>query len=245
MKPSNYYLIVSGDLEKARQSYELWSQTYPRDVGPHIDLCHLYLVLGQYDQALQQCREDLRGEPESGISHSNLIYVYLALGSLDEARATAEEAKAKKLDVPDLHGGLYLLAFLRGDTAGMKLQVSFGTGKPGVEDWFLGYETDTAAYSGQLGRARALSQQAVASAERAEEREAAARYRAAAALREALFGNAAEARQQVTSTSGLSTGRDVHYGAALALALAEFESRLPAELLHWRNSLRWFRYFAS
>jgi predicted Zn-dependent protease len=225
---SDYYLIVSGDLEKARQSYELWSQTYPRDVGPRIDLCHLYLVLGQYDQALQQCREDLRSEPESGPSYSNLIYVYLALGSLDEARATAEEAKAKKLDVPDLHGGLYLLAFLRGDTAGMKLQVSFGTGKPGVEDWFLGYETDTAAYSGQLGRARALSQQAVASAERAEEREAAARYRAAAALREALFGNAAEARRQVTSTLALSTGRDVQYGTALALALTGDVVRVKA-----------------
>jgi eukaryotic-like serine/threonine-protein kinase len=46
----------------------------------------------------------------------------------------------------------------------------------------------------------------------------AARYQAAAALREALFGNSTEARQQVAQVLGLSKGREVQYGAALALA---------------------------
>ena len=30
---SHYYDFVTGDLEKARQVYELWVQTYPREVG--------------------------------------------------------------------------------------------------------------------------------------------------------------------------------------------------------------------
>jgi hypothetical protein len=59
----------------------------------------------------------------------------------------------------------------------------------------------------------------VASAERAEEKETAAGYEAEAALREALFDNTAQARQRAAAALALSAGRDVQYGAALALAL--------------------------
>ena len=58
------------------------------------------------------------------------------------------------------------------------------------------------------------------SAERAQEKEAAATYSALSGLREALFGNADEARRRATSAMARSTGRDVQYGAALALAYA-------------------------
>ena len=102
----------------------------------------------------------------------------------------------------------------------MAQQVAWAAGKPGVEDVLLAYEADTAAYSGRLGKAREFSRRAVASAERAEEKETAASYEADAALREALFGNAAEARQRAAAALALSTGRDVQYGAALALAFA-------------------------
>jgi tetratricopeptide (TPR) repeat protein len=33
---ANYDLQVTGDLEKARQTCELWSRTYPRDIVPHL-----------------------------------------------------------------------------------------------------------------------------------------------------------------------------------------------------------------
>ena len=117
---SNYHLTVTGDLEKARQLYELWSQTYPRDVGPHNALAYLYAVLGQYDLALPQYRENVRGDPENGQVYGTLIYVWLSLNSIEQARATAEEARAKKLDSPDLRGSFYMLAFLRSDAAGMR-----------------------------------------------------------------------------------------------------------------------------
>jgi predicted Zn-dependent protease len=65
----------------------------------------------------------------------------------------------------------------------------------------------------------------VASANRAEEKETAAGYDAAAALREALFGNPTEARQKAIAALALSEGRDVQFGAALALVLAGDLSR--------------------
>jgi serine/threonine protein kinase len=217
---SQYYLDGTGDLEKARQAYELWAQTYPRDDVPPHNLRAVYDSLGQYDKALAEAREGFRLDPTGGLSYAGMVNSYRYLNRLEEAQATADEAQAKNLDSPFLRLLLYDLAFLNNDAAGMARHVAWAAGKPGVEDVLLALEADTAAQFGRLGKARELSRQAVASAERAEEKETGAGYEAEAALREALFGNAAEARQRVAAALELSTGRDVQYAAALALALA-------------------------
>jgi tetratricopeptide (TPR) repeat protein len=201
-------------------------QTYPRDPVPLVNLGGaIDVILGQYDKSLAELREALRVDPALGSPYANLVFSYLFLNRLEEARATAEEAQAKKLDSDELRFGLYLVAFLQNDAAGMAQQVAWAAGKPGVEDVLLGYEADTAAYAGRLEKAREFSRRAVASAEQAEEKEAAAGYQAEAALREAFFGNAAEARRRAAAALGLSNGRDVQYGAALALAFAGDGSR--------------------
>jgi eukaryotic-like serine/threonine-protein kinase len=93
-------------------------------------------------------------------------------------------------------------------------------GKPGVEDVFLAFEADTAAYSGRLAKGRELSAHAVASARQAGEKEVAATYEVARAMREVLFGNSSEVRGRAAAALQLSSGRDIQYGAALALAFA-------------------------
>ena len=215
-----YYGGVIGDLEKSRQSYELLAQIYPRDGLAINQLGFTYSALGQYDKALPQMREGLRLYPESPLSYSNLAIVCLRLNRLEEARATLAEATKRNLEYPTLHRRLYFLAFLQNDASAMAQQLAWGTGKPGVEDLLLSHEADTAAQSGQLSRARMFSDRAIASAERAGEKEAAANHEANAALREAFFGNAAEARKRVASAFALAKGRAVVYPAALALALA-------------------------
>jgi tetratricopeptide (TPR) repeat protein len=215
---SEYNLIATGDLEKAQQSFEVFRRTYPRDWLPLIELGSIYSELGQHDKSLGALRDSLRLSPQTGQIYSSLFNTYLALNRFDEAQSALNEAKTKGIDFPDLHAILYLLAFVRGDASGMKEQVSWGTGKPGIEDWFLGYEADTAAYFGKLGSARELTRRAVASAERAEEKEVAARYYVVASLRETLFGNAAEAQKYAHAALALSTGRDIEFGAALTLA---------------------------
>jgi tetratricopeptide (TPR) repeat protein len=86
-------------------------------------------------------------------------------------------------------------------------------------------EAKTAAYSGRLGRARDLARQAVVSAKRAEEPELAMEYEADAALREALFGNPAQARERAADALELANGWYAQSVAALALALAGDEAR--------------------
>src|SRR5260370_37056862 len=66
------------------------------------------------------------------------------------------------------------------------------------------------------------------SGERSGEKEAAATYSATSGLREALFGNADEARRRATLVMARSAGRDVQYGAALALAYDGDDGRAQA-----------------
>jgi eukaryotic-like serine/threonine-protein kinase len=214
---AHYNELVTGDLERAQPIYEALVQTYSRDWSLRNDLGEMCIELGQYDRALKLFREALPLYPESGLIYGNIVSTYMMLNRFEEARATVEEAKAKNLDSTRV---LYGLAFLQNNTLEMEQLVAHAAGKPGLEEAMLGYEADTAAYSGRLEKARKLSRQAVVSAERAQEKEAAAGYGADAALREVLFGDQGEARQRVASALRLSTGQDVQYAAALALALA-------------------------
>ena len=183
---------ATGDLEKARRAYELWAETYPRDFTPRRNLASIYESLGQDDNNLVESREALRLDPESAQSYDRLAEAYLSLSRLKEARATVEEAQAKKLDSPVLRLFLYQLDFLDNDEAGMAQQVTWAAGKSAVEDLLLDSEADTAAYAGRIKKAREFSRLAVSSAARAKETERAASYEAAAALREALVGEAAD-----------------------------------------------------
>ena len=216
---SHYYHFVTGDLEKARQVYELWAQIYPREQVPPNNLGEIYKTLGQYDKTLTEIREVMRMNLLDGINFGNLMIGYMRVNRLDQARATADDAFAKNLDIPQLHFNLYQLGFLKNDQAGMAQQVAWASGKPGKENIMLYLEAGTAAYAGKVIAARELSRQAATSAGRAGEREMAAGCEAGAALWEALYGNRVEARKRVIGTLSQSNGRDAQYVAALALAL--------------------------
>ena len=217
---SHYYHFVTGDLEKARQVYELWAQIYPREQVTPTNLGVVFQTLGQHDKAVAQWTEAMRLSRSDSLNFANLVLGYIHLKRLDEARATAAEALSKNLDSADLRVDLYDLAFLTSDVPGMAEQVSWATGKPGKESVMLFLEAVTAAYQGKLAAARELSRQASSSAQRAGEKEMAAGCEAAAALWEALYGNSSQARQRAADTLAQSNGRDAQYVAALALALS-------------------------
>jgi eukaryotic-like serine/threonine-protein kinase len=216
---SHYHHFVSGDLEKARQVYELWGQTYPREAVPPMNLGVVYQTLGQYEKSLQQFREALRLAPNDVLNYGNLFTVLVNMNRIKEAQAAAEEAASKKLDSPDMRLARYQVAFLQDDETQMSEQVKWAANRPGDATVLLYYQADTAAYLGQLNKARELSRQAVAAAQRAGRQERAAGCEAAAALREALFGNGAEAKRFATSALNRSNGRDIHFVAGLALAM--------------------------
>jgi predicted Zn-dependent protease len=138
----------------------------------------------------------------------------------DDAKATYQQALGHNLSSPFFHQELYQIAFVQNDLEEMTHQVAWSTGKPWAEDILLSLNAETAAYSGRLREAREISRRAVDTALRTGEKEAAARYIVQSAVREALLGNAEEARKRASSAMGLAAGRDVQYGAALAFAFA-------------------------
>jgi eukaryotic-like serine/threonine-protein kinase len=141
------------------------------------------------------------------------------------------------LNSPALHLGLYQLGFLQNGTAEMAKQVNWAKDQPGIEDALIAAEADVAAFYGQLAKAREFSHQAVASALKEGEKETASGYEADAALREALFGNPAEAKQRASAALGLATPRDVEYGIALAFALTDTSKNFQAQIKKLLNDL--------
>jgi serine/threonine protein kinase/Flp pilus assembly protein TadD len=223
-----YYARATGDLEKARQASELWVQTYPRDYSARNALGLIYRQVGWNDKSLAEFREALRLDPMSALRYENLAGEYLVSNRFTEARATVEEAQAKKLDSFELHFTLYLLAFLNNEEAEMERQVAWAADRPEAEADLLATEAATAAYLGQVRKFRDFSRRAVASSVRAKAKETAANLKAEAAVNEAFFGNIAEARQQVAAALGLSNGRYVWCEAGLALAFAADAVRAEA-----------------
>jgi len=215
----DYYYNAIGDLINAGRRFELIAKNYPRG-GYASDLLVISSnAFGQYEAGLNHCRESVRIAPYNSRAHRDIVLTYLLLNRVDDALAAAQEAHAEGLD-SHLATVLYAIAFYRGDTAELARQIESAVGKPGEEDLVWALEADTEAYFGHLQKSRELSRQAIDSAQRAGEKETAGVYSVVSALREALFGNVYRARQQAATAKHYSTGRDLDYGLALALAYA-------------------------
>lgn len=217
---SHYEDFVVGDMEKTIQVYQLWTQTYPRDSVPQTNMAVCYQTLGEHDKALAAFREAFQMSPADGLNYANLVTAYIDLNRFGDATAAAKEAQAKGFDSSDLRRYVYELAFLRNDTSTMTRMLAAASAKPGEEGMILHFAAGIAAYSGELAKSHELSARALASAERSQEKELAARFESEAAIWEAVTGNSVEARRRAASALGLSTSRDAESVAALALAFA-------------------------
>jgi tetratricopeptide (TPR) repeat protein len=211
---SMYYMNVTGELGRAVENFREWQENYPRDDVPYTNLGSLYGTEGKYEQSVEQTRVGLRLNPDNVISYENLIGNFVNLNRFDEARQAYQEAMNRKLDDDQPHISLYAVAFLRGDAKGMAEQTAWFEGRPELEHEILTLESDTEGYSGHLRTARELTERAVQSALRADNKEAAAAWQLSAAWREALFGNLEEARRQ--ATAGLALAPESRDDAALA-----------------------------
>jgi eukaryotic-like serine/threonine-protein kinase len=216
---ASYHSFATGDLEKAAHAYEQWAQITPWYPGPHSNLAYIYGQLGWNDKALSESLEGVR-LGESGEAYTNVISAYIGIDRREEAKATFARALSRGLDVPSNHTSRYLIAFLDHDRAAMDEELAYAAKNHEVDAWMLYFESCTNSFYGRQARAREFTRRASAAASAQNQKEPAASYEAETALREALFGNAALARQAIQKVLRGSVGQDVKAVAALTYAFA-------------------------
>ena len=226
---ANYYQNVTGQLDKAAQTYQQEVESYPRRYEAHALLALVFDQEGQYEKAAEIKRAAVHLRPDWVGNFLGFNNYYLATQRFNQARQNIDQAQAQKLDNFEFHTASYALAFLGADSAAMAEQQEWFAGKP-EEVFGLALASDTEAYAGHLGKARELAKRAADSGIRADSKENAAIFQAIAAQREAAFGNAAQARQAANEALKLApASQGVGAEAALALAMAGDTAR--AELL--------------
>jgi eukaryotic-like serine/threonine-protein kinase len=217
---ARYYNHVTGELPKAIETYQLWTQAYPRDAGARGNLGTLYGASGQYEKSIAETQEALRLEPNAGANYSNLLLAQAALDRFDDARNTFNLATAKKIEDPVLRVNWFGVAFVLGDTAEMQKQMAWSAAKPQGEDNFLAAKSDAESYYGHIKIAREFSKRAFDSALRDDEKETAAQWKMDGALREVEFGNRPIAKQETVAARALTSSHDTEILAAIALGRA-------------------------
>jgi eukaryotic-like serine/threonine-protein kinase len=231
----NYDREVTGNLEHAVQTLELWEQTYPRRAAPP-DPMELLGGLstkgtGRWEIALESARKTLVAYPDVRIGYGNLALSSFFVDRFGEAEDALQQAAAHKkewLELPQFLVYRYNIAFMKGDNAQMDRVVALAKGKQQAEHWVTNSQALVQARSGHVQLARRLSGRAVDLALNEDRRGAAATYQSAAAVWEGLYGNASEAKTKAVAALALTNGRDVEYASALALGLAGEFSRSEA-----------------
>jgi serine/threonine protein kinase/tetratricopeptide (TPR) repeat protein len=217
---ADYYLNVTGELDKAAQTYQEEIESYPRSSVPYGNLGVVLALQGQYQKATDVTRQLIRLAPDQVSSYVNLADYSLALQRFDETGQIIHE-QSPKLDDFAFHDALYALAFLRADSPAMAEQQQWFASKPEAENYGLSLASDTEAYVGHLSKARELTTRAVDSAIRADSKETGAIFQDNAALREVAYGNPAEAGRLAAQALKLAlASQGVESEAALAFAMA-------------------------
>jgi eukaryotic-like serine/threonine-protein kinase len=216
-----YYSTVTGELDKAAQTYQEEVESYPRAFPAYVNLGLAFVLQGQYVKATQITRQAVTLAPDRIESYENLANYTLALQRFDETRQVIAEAQARKLDSYILHTDLCALAFLESNAAAMVEQEQWFARNQDYKDYGLVFASDTEAYAGHNDKARELMRRAVDSAVRADNKENGALWEANAALQRAAYGDSAEARQSAAEAMTLApASQGVETAAALAFAMA-------------------------
>jgi serine/threonine protein kinase/tetratricopeptide (TPR) repeat protein len=223
---------VTGNLEKAYQTLELWLQTYPRGdepPSPHDLLGGISAQgTGRLERAIEISQKFVASHPDIVFGYGNLAAIDFFLDRFPEAESILQRASERKLEIPRFWVMRYNIALLKSDKDQMDRVVALAKSKHGAEHIMAHAEALALARSGRLQAARRLSNRAVDLVLQEGNYELVSTYRAARAVWEAICGNAAEGKRGAVAALELSKGRDVQYAAAMALALSRDSSRSEA-----------------
>jgi DNA-binding winged helix-turn-helix (wHTH) protein/Flp pilus assembly protein TadD len=214
-----YFDIITGELEKASENYELWQQTYPDEWLAYNALANDANQMGRYETAIKAAKETVLLNPNHSFGYTNLALGLLGANRFDEAKGVCEEAVARRRDSGTIHISLYAMAFMEGDKKALQHQMDLASRNPD-EPGMLYVEAEVAAAQGKIKDASRLFRQDIAELRAGGQSEGIANTLAYEALLNALIGRTAEARRMAAVSLRSGRGETVLGSDALAFALA-------------------------
>ena len=217
---AEYYSLVTGDLEKAIETFDEWIRVYPRMGVAVANRGVMYNKLGQYTKALEGFQAAQALQPEyTVLAGTSIASANISLDRLNDAKSALDALRQAGID-PEVAWDLwYRIAFLRNDAEEMNRQLGVGLDRPKSKSDALVLQANTQAYHGHLTKARELTRRAAALQRDAGFPETAARNQATVALGDAESGYSAAAKEEALSALAQGSGRTAKPRVALAFAL--------------------------
>jgi len=224
-----HYYSDNGQLEKGIAAYELYKQTYPREITPYVNLGVTYYALGEFDKALANAQEAMRVDPDESRGYGTAAQAYEGLNRPEEAKAVLLAGLQRNPGFAFLHDNLASIAYAQGNLAEMEKQDTFLHDQPDLEMNLNTRHGDIAASHGQIQKAREFYEKGRQVAQRLQLKDSEATFLGAEAYALAMFGDS----KQAIETCNSALARAPSFGArgyvAQVLALAG-ENRKALEL---------------
>ena len=226
-----YHNFISGEMDKATDTLELWRNTYPNFVVSYVSLSDSYERLGQSEKAIAFARQGLKLDPNYATIYMNLVESLVSVGRFTEAKETTHQAFERKLDGDYFHMFPFMVAFVEDDQLALDENLKWFAGRDD-EYLALDLQAGAAGFKGQWRSAQDFSRRAIDLASRSNAKEVAAKFAAEQALR-IVFWSASNGlppsedpqlkpvlKAQTNRALNLERGKEILYRCALAMAAA-------------------------
>jgi DNA-binding winged helix-turn-helix (wHTH) protein/tetratricopeptide (TPR) repeat protein len=125
-----YFDIITREVEKAMETYRLWTGLYPSEWLPYNALANDANLIGRYDVAVQAATRGVALDPTHLFPRVNLMTAYAGANKLNESAEAARGILARAPDNVSAHIALYAIARHAGDEAAVGRELAWAAQHP-------------------------------------------------------------------------------------------------------------------
>jgi len=143
---AHYYSEGQQDMEHGINTYRQWTETYPNDWVPWIDLANDYTQIGQYVPAIAAGQQALKLDPNRPINYSVLVRALTRANRFDEAKSVGQQAIQRGIDSAGLHATLFEIAAMSHDAKALAEETRWAAAhNTGWYGWYFHFLEGVAA----------------------------------------------------------------------------------------------------
>jgi serine/threonine protein kinase/tetratricopeptide (TPR) repeat protein len=218
---TSHYYADAGDLDKGNQAYELYKQTYPREVTPYINLAVTYVLFeGDFEKGLANATQAIKIDPDTINGYSMAASAYLGLNRVDEAKTVLNAGLQRNPNFVPLHDALANIAYAQGDIPAMEKEEALLQDQPDLAMNINNRHGDISSSHGQLQKAHEFYAKAGQVAHQLQLKDSEAQSLTSEGGMLALFGYPKKAIQAANAALAISQGFFPKLTAANDLAFA-------------------------